>query len=93
MSKDRCGCKLDDEFVCGIIRHSSGIDERELDYLIRHNRVRFFLNDVIFEVQCLLDKLIDMRSKMRNQKEDWRMVPESEKHDGKRCPHCGEVYD
>lgn len=87
MSKEDC-CKINKEFVCGIVRRKSGIDSDELDYSIRHNRVRFRLDDIIFEVQCLLDKLIDMRSN----KEGWD-EPGSEKHDGRRCPHCGEVYD
>ena len=87
MSKDHC-CKLDEEFVCGIIRHRSGIDSGELDYSILHNRVRPCLNDIIFEVQCLLDKLIDMKSETEdNNEEQWGY----EKQSHKTCQHCGEV--
>jgi hypothetical protein len=89
MSKDRC-CKLDEEFVCGIIRHRSGIDSGELDYSILHNRVRPCLDDIIFEVQCLLDKLIDMRSKTKDYKEDPWDIP---KRGHRVCQHCGEVYE
>jgi len=89
MGKDHC-CKLDQEFVCGIIRSRSGIDSGELDYSIRHNRVRPCLNDIIFEVQFLLDKLIDMRCNAEGDKEDrW----DNPKREGRVCPHCGEVYE
>lgn len=60
-NKEHC-CRLDQEFVCGIIRHRSGIDSGELDYAIRHGRCLQDLDSIIFEVQFLLDKLIDMKS-------------------------------
>jgi len=49
--------RLDEEFICGIIRHRSGIDSGELDYDIDVTRTKRDLDNVIKEVRFLLKRL------------------------------------
>jgi molybdopterin synthase catalytic subunit len=53
--------RLDDEFICGIVRNRSGIDSGELDYEIDIVRTERDLDNVIKEVEFLLEKLNELR--------------------------------
>lgn len=50
-------CRLDEEFICGVVRNRSGIDSGELDYTIRVVRAEKDLPNVIKEVERLLAAL------------------------------------
>lgn len=54
-------CRLDQEFICGIVRNRSGIDSGELDHSIRVERARKELDSVIIEVERLLRSLKEMK--------------------------------
>ena len=53
-------CRLDQEFICGIVRNRSGIDSGELDISIRVERAEKDLPNVIKEVEWLLKRLNEM---------------------------------
>ena len=61
MSKSMPCCRLDQEFICGIVRNRSGIDSGELDFTIRCERADKDLDNVIKEVERLLKALIKAR--------------------------------
>ena len=50
-------CRLDQEFICGIVRNRSGIDSGELDFSIRVERAERDLENVIIEVERMLVEL------------------------------------
>lgn len=54
-------CRLDQEFICGIVRNRSGIDSGELDYTIREDRVIRDLDNVILETERLLKRLKEIK--------------------------------
>ena len=57
-------CRLDQEFICGIVRNRSGIDSGELDYAIRCERAELDINNVIKETERLLKRLHEIRADM-----------------------------
>ena len=50
-------CRLDQEFICGIVRNRSGISSGDLDICIRVQRTKKDLIGVIKEVEFLLNRL------------------------------------
>ena len=67
MKNEHC-CRLDEEFICGIIRHRAGIDEGDLDYQIRRYVVDNHIDEIIAEVKCLLEKL----NEIKGEKTKWQ---------------------
>lgn len=64
-------CRLDQEFICGIVRSRSGIDSGELDYAIRCERAEKDINQVINEVDRLLSRLKQMRDDTSSEGSRW----------------------
>jgi hypothetical protein len=88
MSDHPC-CRLDEEFICGIIRHRPGVDSGELDYCLRADRTdKEDLKAVIAEVQKLLERLSEMDYLADKAKElaGWS------KSRHLRCKSCDKVY-
>ncbi len=57
-------CRLDQEFICGIVRNRSGIDSGELDFTIRCEKAELDINNVIKETERLLKRLHEIRADM-----------------------------
>jgi hypothetical protein len=56
-------CRLDQEFVCGIVRNRSGIDSGELDIHIRARVVKD-IDNAILETERLLKRLKEMKDEL-----------------------------
>ena len=56
-------CRLDQEFICGIIRNRSGMDSGDLDFLIRARTYKD-IDNVILEAERLLKRLNEIREEL-----------------------------
>lgn len=61
-------CRLDEEFICGIVRNRSGIDSGELDFTIRCERAEADIDNVIEEVERLLYSLKGIRQEINDER-------------------------